>query len=99
MLSIQELRSSNRKELLQELEKARKEMLKVRISLKTKHEKDTSKAGKTKRYIAQILTMLKGLGNAPVVSTSEKTVADKPVVAKVAKKAAPKVKKTAKKQA
>ena len=59
MLSVQELRSSTVKELLQELETVRKDMLKVRINVKTKHEKDTSKAQKTKRYIAQILTILK----------------------------------------
>ena len=59
MLSIQELRSSTVKELLQELETTRKDMLKIRINVKTKHEKDTSKAQKTKRYIAQILTVLK----------------------------------------
>lgn len=98
MLTIQELRSSNRKELLQELEKARKEMVKVRISLKTKHEKDTSMAGKTKQYIARILTLLNS-DKSPVADKPEKVVADKPVVAKVAKKASPKVKKTAKKQA
>jgi len=59
MLSIQELRSSNKKELLLELAKARKETLKVRINLKTKHDKDLSKAKKAKRFVAQILTMLK----------------------------------------
>ncbi len=59
MLTIQELRSSTKKELLQELDKSRKESLKVRINVKTKHEKDQSKAKKTKRYIARILTALK----------------------------------------
>lgn len=59
MFSIQELRSSTKKELLQELERARKEALKVRINVKTKHDKDGSKAGKTKHYVAQILTVLK----------------------------------------
>lgn len=59
MLTIQELRSSTLKELLQELEKARKEMLKVRVNVKTKHVKDTAKVKKSKRYIAQVLTVLK----------------------------------------
>ncbi len=59
MLSIQELRSSTVKELLRELETTRKDMLKVRINVKTKHEKDTSKVQKTKLYIAQVLTVLK----------------------------------------
>jgi|GEM_PF-3382379 len=78
MLSIQELRSSSKKELLLELQKARKEMLKIRISLKTKHEKDTSKARKEKRLIAQILTLLNGFDKEPVVKSA------KPSVAKVA---------------
>jgi ribosomal protein L29 len=80
MLSIQELRSSSKKELLLELLKARKEMLKIRISLKTKHEKDTSKARKQKRLIAQILTLLKDAGTEPVakaVKTSVSEVATK----------------------
>ena len=59
MLSIQELRSSTKKELLHELSKAHKEMLKVRINVKTKHDKDSSKSKKSKYYIAQILTVLK----------------------------------------
>jgi ribosomal protein L29 len=59
MFSIQELRSSTKKELLLELAKSRKENMKIRISLKTKHEKDSSKSIKIKRYIAQILTILK----------------------------------------
>ena len=58
MFSIQELRSSTGKELMLELAKTRKEMLKIRINLRTKHEKDTSKAQKTKQYLAQILTIL-----------------------------------------
>lgn len=59
MLSVQELRSSTNKELVQELEKARKEALKIQINVKTKQEKDGSKAKKTKRYVAQILTLMK----------------------------------------
>ena len=63
MLSIQELRSSSKKELMQELASARKDALKVKISLKTKHEKDTSKAKKAKFYVARILTVLKDFGS------------------------------------
>jgi len=72
MLSIQELRSSNRKELHLELQKARKETLKVRISLKTKHEKDTSKAGKARRYIARILMAIKELDREEAKPSSAK---------------------------
>lgn len=77
MFSIQELRSSTKKELLLELERSRKEMLKTRISLKTRHEKDTSKAKKTKRYIARILTMLKEVKDEEV--TKEEKPAKKSV--------------------
>lgn len=59
MFSIQELQSSTVKELFVELEKARNELIKIRINVKTKHNKDTSKVKKTKRYVAQVLTALK----------------------------------------
>jgi len=59
MLSIQELKSSTNKELLKELENARGEMVRVRIGVKTKHLKDSSFVSKHKKYIAQILTVLK----------------------------------------
>jgi ribosomal protein L29 len=61
MFSIQELRTSTKKELLLELAKSRKENMKIRINLRTKHEKDSSKSGKMKHYIAQILTVLKDI--------------------------------------
>ena len=61
MLSIQELRSSTQKELLQELSKRQGELLKIRISVKTKHEKDSSKVVKMKRYVAQLKTSLNEL--------------------------------------
>ncbi len=93
MLSIQELRSSNQKELSLELEKFRKEMVKIRISLKTKHEKDTSKAGKTKRYIAQVLTFMNGLGKEKASVTPIALV-----VPKVSKSVVAKAKKAPKKQ-
>ncbi|MBU1017820.1 50S ribosomal protein L29 [Patescibacteria group bacterium] len=59
MLTIQELRSSTEKELLQELVAARKNTLKTRVNTKTKHEKDIAKVQKAKCYVAQILTVLK----------------------------------------
>ncbi|MBU0577604.1 50S ribosomal protein L29 [Patescibacteria group bacterium] len=61
MLSIQELRSSTKKELLKELESARTEMVRVRIGVKTKHLKDSTFVSKHKKYIAQIKTILKEL--------------------------------------
>lgn len=59
MLTTQELRSSTAKELFQELEAARNNMLKVRISIKTKHEKNISKSKQLKCYIAKIMTVMK----------------------------------------
>ncbi len=62
MLTVQELRSSTVKELLQELEAARKNMLKIRVNVKTKHEKNTVKSMQAKRYVAKILTVMKETG-------------------------------------
>ncbi len=59
MLSVQELKSMNLKELSEELKKARHNALKTRIQVKTKHEKNTSKVNKIKVYIAQIKTFEK----------------------------------------
>ncbi len=59
MLSIQELRSSTVKELHQELAAARNNLLKFRISTRTKHEKNTAKVGQAKAYVARILTALR----------------------------------------
>lgn len=64
MFSIQELNSSTEKELFLELKKSRNDLLKVRINVRTKHNKDTSKVKKMKRYVAQILTALKGINEA-----------------------------------
>ena len=58
MLTFQELHSSTRKELLLELVTARKDLLQVRLGLRTKHQKDTSLSKKQKAYVAQILTVL-----------------------------------------
>jgi ribosomal protein L29 len=72
MLSNQELKSSTRKELLRELEEARMTWEKKRITIKTKHDKDTSSATKQKRYIARILTALKELDLEEAVENSKK---------------------------
>ncbi len=76
MLSIQELRSSTTKELLQELESARNVSLKIRLSVKTKHEKNSSKKPASKRYIAQILTIMKEIA-AEEAKKSETKVVEK----------------------
>lgn len=82
MPTIQELRSFTTKELLQELDKARKELLKVRISVKTRHEKDTSKVKESKRYIAQLLTALVEAKKEVVSSSAEASTPTKEVMRK-----------------
>ncbi len=59
MLSSQELKSSTLQELLKELHGARQESQRIRLGLKTSHLKDSSLAGRWKRYIARILTLLR----------------------------------------
>jgi len=72
MLSIQELKSSTRKELLQELKNARNEIVRVRIGVKTKSLKDSSLVNKQKRYIAKIKTALKELDMEEMVKDADK---------------------------
>ena len=59
MITLQDLKSLTRKELLQELVKARKELVHLRISVRTKNQKDTSLVRDTKQTIARIKTQLK----------------------------------------
>ncbi len=61
MQTYQELKSLTRKELLAELEKARTVLMKMRITVKTKHEKDTSAVNKQQKLIARLMTALKEL--------------------------------------
>ena len=72
MLSNQELKSLTKKELLKELEEAREILMKKRITVKTKHEKDTSAVSKQKHYIAKLKTALKELELEEMVKDSEK---------------------------
>lgn len=72
MLSNQELKSSTRKELAKELDEAREMLMKKRITVKTKHEKDTSAVIKQKKYIARIMTALKELELEEMVENSAK---------------------------
>lgn len=73
MLSIQELRSSTQKELLEELKSKRAEMLKIRITCKTKSLKDSSKVSKFKKYIAQIKTIIKELESEELIKKETET--------------------------
>ena len=61
MLSIQELRIMKRDELLDELKKAQMELTKLRIGVKTSHQKDTNLVTKGKKYVARIKTLVKEL--------------------------------------
>ena len=67
------MRSSTKKELLAELQKARDEMVAVRIGIKTGHVKDGSLAGKRKRYVARLLTVIKEIEVDEIIE-SAKTV-------------------------
>jgi len=86
MFSIQELRSSTKKELFQELAKTRKDALKIRVSVKTKHEKDTSKSLKIKRYAAQILTVLEEVRNEESVKKQDAETPKADLIAKPSRK-------------
>jgi large subunit ribosomal protein L29 len=72
MLSVQELKTLSKKELLKELEQAKPNMVKIRIGVKTKHQKDTSAVEKTKRYIARIKTILKEMELEEIVDEASK---------------------------
>ena len=72
MLSNQELKSLTRKELLQELQEAREISQKNRITVKTKHHKDTSSVSKQKKYVARVMTALKELDLEEAVEKSGK---------------------------
>ena len=59
MQTYQDIKSLTKKELQDSLQDARNQLLKSRITVKTKHEKDTSGINKQKKYIAQLNTALK----------------------------------------
>jgi len=59
MLTNQELQSSTLAELLEELKKAKHELIKIQIGVKTKHIKETTLKNNTRKYIARIKTFIK----------------------------------------
>lgn len=61
MLTLQELRTMKRPELLAELSKARQALVQVRIGIRSGHEKNISQAKAARRQIAHIQTALKEL--------------------------------------
>ncbi len=72
MQTYQELKSLTKKELNTSLQEARNEMLKKRMTIKTKHEKDTSLVKKQKKYIAQLNTALKEVELEEMVKDANK---------------------------
>ncbi len=74
MLSNQELKSSTRKELMEELKNARKEAMRVKIGVKTKHLKDSTLVEKQKMYVAQIKTTLREMELEEMVKNAQKTI-------------------------
>lgn len=72
MQTYQELKSLTRKELLAELEKAQSALMKIRITVKTKHEKDTSAVNKQKKLIARLKTALKELETDELIAQASK---------------------------
>jgi len=72
MLTYQELKAMTMKELLKELTDARETVMKKRITVKTKHDKDTSSVSKEKRFLARIKTAIKELELEEMVEQSKK---------------------------
>lgn len=72
MQTYQELKSLTKKELLLALGEAREELLKRKMTVKTRHEKDSSAVGKQKRYIARLLTVLKEIEIEELIDASLK---------------------------
>ena len=72
MLSYQDLKSLTKVELEKELVKAREEQQKLRITVKTKHAKDTSAVGKNKKLIARLCTAIKEVAIEEMVEKANK---------------------------
>lgn len=72
MLTVQELRSTTKKELLHELTNARKELVKVQMGVRTKSTKDTSLVKKHKAFISNILTVIKEIDLEEAVKDANK---------------------------
>lgn len=70
MQTYRELKSLTKKELIVELATARDVMMKKRITVKTKHDKDSSAINKQKKYIARLSTALKELELEELVDKS-----------------------------
>ncbi len=54
MISIEELKSMNQKELNEELKKAKLELLKVRLAVASRQSKESSKIKSLKKHIARV---------------------------------------------
>ncbi len=58
MLSLQELKTMKAADLQKELETAQKNLMHLKVTVRTSHEKNTALVPKAKKYVAQIQTML-----------------------------------------
>ena len=74
MLSNQDLRTSTKRELQRELREAHEMMLKKGITVKTKHDKDSSSVSKQRRYVARIKTAIKELELSEMVKEARKII-------------------------
>lgn len=72
MLSNQDLRRSTKKELQRELKEATEMMVKKAVTVKTKHDKDSSGVSKQRRYVARVKTTLRELELSDLVKESQK---------------------------
>lgn len=66
MFSKQELKKLDLKELHEELQKARRTHLELKLSIKMQQDKKSHNLRKAKRYVAQIMTLI----NATSLETS-----------------------------
>lgn len=96
MLTIQELRQLQTKEISEELTKVSRELIKARIEHSSQTLKETHKLNALKRHIAVIKTVMK---EAPAEAKTEQPAETKKPTAKSAKKTVKATKaKSAKKQ-
>lgn len=72
MQTYQELKSLTKQELLKELAQARFVLLEKKMTVKTRHQKDTSSVSKQKKYVAQICTALKDLELEELIKAATK---------------------------
>ena len=101
MLTKQELRQLGDREMMNELQKSRHELLKATFEIRTGTSKATHSVKNLKRYIATVLTISKEVGAKPPVAAKkmEAPTAEKMTMAEAPKKTMKKTAAPAKKAA